>query len=89
MPEYDNTNRGVLFKNDEKKSEKHPDYSGTINVDGVDLKLAGWIKQGKKGKFLSLAVSNENKPKSGIKRSTNVDEDIPFAPIGRVEASAL
>ena len=27
--EYDNTNRGVLFKHDKKTDEKHPDYKGS------------------------------------------------------------
>ena len=28
-------NSGVLFKNDKKESEKHPDYKGNITVDGL------------------------------------------------------
>ena len=34
--EYDNTNRGTLGKNHNKKGDSHPDYSGQLNVDGVD-----------------------------------------------------
>lgn len=81
MPEYDNTNRGVLFKNDDKKTDKHPDYTGTINVDGTDFRLSAWIKTGKKGgKFMSLSVQNENKrvADSGIKRNNDPEADIPF-----------
>ena len=55
---WDNTNRGVLFKNEYKKEGgKQPDYKGKINVDGVDKELAAWIKEGKSGKFMSLSVS--------------------------------
>lgn len=61
MTEYDNTNRGVLFRNDRKDSDKHPDYNGSINIDGRELWLSAWIKQGAKGKFMSLSV----KPKDG------------------------
>jgi hypothetical protein len=84
MTQYDNTNRGVLFKNHDKKTDKHPDYSGSINVEGVEMKLAAWIKEGKKGKFMSLAVTNENKksPNRDLGTVTNKpDEDgdlIPF-----------
>lgn len=28
MPEFDNSNRGVLFRNDRKESERHPDFKG-------------------------------------------------------------
>jgi len=28
-------NSGVLFKNDKKESEKHPDYKGNITVGGM------------------------------------------------------
>lgn len=75
MPkQYDNTNRGVLFRETDKESEKHPDYSGKLNVDGTEFYLAGWIKEPKGGgaKFLSLAV----KPaKPGKKKD---ESDVPF-----------
>ena len=41
-------NSGAIFKN-EKKSENHPDYRGTINVDGQDKEIALWVKQSAKG----------------------------------------
>lgn len=40
MSEYDNTNRGALFRNDKDGNEKRPDYTGKINVDGKDYVLS-------------------------------------------------
>lgn len=57
MPEYNDTDRGVLWKNKTKKTDKHPDYTGKLNVGGKDMQIAGWIKKGAKGSFLSLKVS--------------------------------
>ena len=55
--EYDNKNSGALFKNDKKQSESHPDYKGTINVDGREYWLSSWLKFSKSGnKFMSLSV---------------------------------
>jgi len=42
MMEYDNTNRGVLFRNDKKDTEKHPDFTGSMDVGGVDHYLSAW-----------------------------------------------
>jgi len=63
--QYDNTNTGVLFVNEEK-SGKRPDYTGKINVDGRELELAGWKRQKKSdGKtFLSLKVQEPYQKKS-------------------------
>jgi uncharacterized protein (DUF736 family) len=77
MAEYDNTNQGALFKNDKKESEKHPDYRGSINVDGTDFWLSAWIKESKKGgKFMSLSVTaKDGKPKG---KQDDDGSDIPF-----------
>ena len=56
MTQYDNTNRGALFKNDRKEKDSHPDYKGSINVDGVDYWLSAWLKEGQKGKFFSMSI---------------------------------
>lgn len=57
---YDNTNSGALFTNDRKEKSTHPDYRGSINVDGVDYWISAWIKNGSKGKFLSLSVTEKD-----------------------------
>jgi hypothetical protein len=74
---------GLLFKNDNKSSDQHPDYKGSIMVGGVEYWLSAWIKQGKNGKFMGLATSPKDAsyapgkaaPKSG---TTDMDEGIPF-----------
>jgi hypothetical protein len=57
MADFDNTNRGSLFKNDKKLEEKHPDMNGTINIEGTEYWISGWKKVSKAGSgFLSLSV---------------------------------
>jgi len=57
MSNYDNTNKGALFTNDQKGNEKAPNYKGKLNVDGKEYEIAGWVRQGKNGSFLSLTVA--------------------------------
>ena len=78
---YDNTNTGILFKNDRKLTDSHPDYNGTININGVDHWLSAWIKQGKKGKFMSLSIGAEKEAKPEQKHKDPepaFDDHIPF-----------
>jgi len=79
--EYDNTNRGSLFKNDRKDDAKFPDYKGSLNVDGVEYWLSAWIKLSKDGqKFMSLSIKNKNADASLNKKAKqqDFDDSMPF-----------
>ena len=84
--QYDNTNRGALFKNEEKTQDNFPDYKGSINVNGVDLWISGWLKTSEKtGKrFMSLSVKPKDEkptkqpPKGKSSGFDDMDSDVPF-----------
>lgn len=80
--DYDNTNSGILFKN-ESDNEKAPAYKGKLNVNGTDYQLAAWVKEAKsgKGKFLSLKLEpmRDAKPQPKKQESFNdLSDDVPF-----------
>jgi hypothetical protein len=74
---------GVLFKNNKKETEKHPDYKGEAIVDGVECWLAGWINDNEKvGKYMSLKFTPKEEakgsktPRGGAPKQD--DSSIPF-----------
>ena len=94
MSNYDNTNRGVLFKNDRKEKDTHPDYKGSINADGVEYWLSAWMKEGAKGKFMSFSLTPKEQTQTAAQAAQKaeppqrqqqaapvveqLDDDIPF-----------
>lgn len=77
-------NGGAIFKN-EKKADTHPDYKGTINVDGQEKEIALWVKQSAKGTtYFSVKISEPYKkteePTQGkwIKPEQLINKDLPF-----------
>jgi hypothetical protein len=91
MPQYDNTNSGLLAKNKRKEKDTHPDYSGSINVGGVEYWLSGWLKTGKEGsklageKFFSLSVRPKDEQRAAAPAPApsppprdEFNDDIPF-----------
>lgn len=82
MTQYDNTNRGSLFTNDRKTTDKHPDLKGSINIEGKEYWLSGWFKTGKSGGFTSLSVSPKEARTEASERPAATpaahDDVIPF-----------
>ena len=42
MTEYSNDNRGAVWRNEKKTTEKHPDFTGKATIDGVDYYVSAW-----------------------------------------------
>lgn len=61
MAEYDNNLSGVLFKNDKDGNEKRPDYKGSAEIEGVQYWVSAWIRDGAKGKFMSMKYERKEK----------------------------
>lgn len=83
MTQYDNTNRGAIWKNEDKQDDKHPDFKGSINVNGTEYWLSAWKrKEGAAAKAPALSFRIQPKdertkapPKHG---NDDMNDDIPF-----------
>lgn len=75
--------QGNLFKNDKGGNDKRPDYRGEITVGGTKYKLSAWLKDGQKGKYMSISAQpmTDDKPADKPKPAPAVvddDENLPF-----------
>jgi uncharacterized protein (DUF736 family) len=79
MSDYDNTNSGALFANTDRKTDKHPNARGTLNVEGVEYWISAWTKVSKKGdKYQSLSVQRKDAQQAPAKDDAPFDDQIPF-----------
>lgn len=88
MADYDNTNRGSIWKNQKKETENHPDFTGELNVNGVEFWVSAWKRKegaSEKAPALSFTVKPKDEAKKsqgGTKPTTRDDfddcSDIPF-----------
>jgi hypothetical protein len=81
--DYDNTNRGALFnERDKKTKDEDRDYGGSINVDGTEYWLSAWIKTSKKTgqKFMSLSIKpkQDKPPATNKSRADDFNDSISF-----------
>lgn len=88
MPEYDNTNRGQIWKNDRKEADTQPDFKGDINIEGVEYWISAWKRSpdaSPKAPALKITVTKkEAKPEQSppahdtTGADVGFDDDIPF-----------
>lgn len=86
---FDETNRGSIWKNEKKEKDTHPDFTGSLNVDGKDYWVSAWKrKEGASDRAPALSFSVKRKdgkpaaeqqaPRSSGRRD-DMDDQIPFA----------
>lgn len=76
-------NSGSLFKEQEKKNERGPDYTGDCMIEGTVYRMAAWIQEASSGrKYMSMKFSPKEqapaKPAAKPQRRVAADEDVPF-----------
>lgn len=74
-------NSGSLFRNDKGDNPKRPDYTGNAMVDGQMKRMSAWLKDGAKGKFLSVVFDEpkQKDAKPAPKTAPDFDDEMPFA----------
>ena len=86
--EYDNVNRGQIWKNENRKTDTHPQYTGSINIEGKEYWLSGWTRKADanpKAPAMSFSVNPKEPMADQIPKSDSVsgggsfDDEIPFA----------
>ena len=78
---YPTLNRGAIWRNDKKASDRHPDFTGSLNVDGVEYWVSAWKRregQSDRSPALSFSVRRKEREQSASGRPDVADDDIPF-----------
>ena len=88
MAEYDNTNRGSIWKNEKKEKDTHPDFTGSLNVEGKEYWVSAWKRKpdaSEKAPPLSFSIKPKEDakeaPKAAAKPAKDVakfDDDLPW-----------
>lgn len=88
--QYDNELKGVLFKNEDKETETHPDYKGSATIKGVDYFMDVWVNTADSGRrYMSVKFkAKEKQPQAAApaprqqpqkpQRRDDFSDSIPF-----------
>jgi uncharacterized protein (DUF736 family) len=70
---------GSLFKNKRKEKDTHPEYTGTVTVNGEQYWLSAWLKKDKHSEtYMSLSLKPKDEPpRKGARLSAQTPKDEP------------
>lgn len=74
MSNYDNTNKGAFWKNEDRQKDTHPHYKGSINVEGVEYWLSAWKSDGSNPKAPLVKISIQKKESQADKAKEAIRE---------------
>lgn len=89
MSEYDNTNRGQIWPNEDKTAETPTwaDFKGTLDVDGQEFWVSAWKRKpdaNPKAPSLSFSIKRKeaqqpaSQPQPAASSGDDGFDDIPF-----------
>jgi hypothetical protein len=56
-------NSGLLARNKRRRpNSRDPEFTGTLNVEGVEYFINAWVKEGQYGKFFSISIKRKGAP---------------------------
>ena len=78
MEKYDKTNTGAIWRNEKKERDTHPDFTGSLDVDGVEYWVNAW-KRGPDAKerspALKFSLKRKEEKKTWADREPGQDDD--------------
>lgn len=65
MPITNNPGQGVMFLRDKQGNDRRPDYSGQVNIGGVEYDISAWRRTSRNGaEYFSLDVREPYNPQN-------------------------
>lgn len=88
---FDNRNTGIIKRNDKGDNPQRPDYKGSVDVEGVQYWVAGWVRKRKEDGTPFLSIKLDRKEQQALPQqpapakdgapqeaSAEADERLPF-----------
>jgi len=79
---YDKTNRGAVWKNQKRTTDKHPHFTGNCDIDGEEYFINVWkndVSDNPKKPLLSFSFKKKDEKPAAPAQTLDVDlEDVPF-----------
>lgn len=74
---------GAIFRNTKKQNEKSPDYTGSITLNGQEIKLSCWLATSQSGmKYFQVRVNTNTQAVKSEQKHNNkndfIDDDVPW-----------
>lgn len=76
-------NSGILSRNQRRRDDTDPEYSGSAEINGQEYWISAWVKEGDKGKYFKMSFKPKQPQQSGGReqsrgRAPQNDDDMPF-----------